>query len=846
MKRVLIACIIGSLWMLTYPLAAEQAAPSAAPAEQPRAAASPPSLLQQDADRAAREEIVRLQEAQWTARKLIADGERLSSQGKYEEASGKLTQALNLLPVAKATEADYHRAVTALAHCQIQLAEAALKAGDRAKARQLAEKTLERDPSNRAAEAIIVKVKRGESRQATAQVHPPAEVPPDETPDFLSKKTQIRKLFREGKILLNSGQFDAAEQRFQQVLIIDPYNEDAHVLLGDTNKQRAQIAEVGADMARGRRLREVTESWIPSIGREIKVPGKVSERGPLPGAPTASLKITQKLNTIIIPEINLRDAVITDVIRFLGEQSQKLDPEKEGVNFVLQLGQEEASATVAPVAPVPPPTDEVAPGGVVPPPVPVTAPAGAEIPGVRKITLSLRQIPLIEALKYVTSVAVLKYRIEPSAVLILPKDAPEGALITRTYPVAPGAISKVVAAPTATTLGGERTGAGTAGVQKGFEQTDVKAFFAEAGVPFPTGSSLVYNDRISTVIVRNTPENLEIFERILSTLNVIPSQVEIEAKFVDINQNDLDDLGFKWQVGRKVTGDFDLQGGSPAEGFPPGTPASTPSSYNLTSGLRDSSAIGVSAIDALLSGSTAAAGAGQIGTIRGILTDPQFQVVIQALSQKHSADVLSAPKITTISGNAAQIKVVQEFIYPTSYAAPQVAESSVTPAIPSDFKTRDVGVLLNVTPSVGADGYTINLTLVPEVSEFLGFLDYSPGNSVAILNSGSNTGGGGGGSSGNITVQNIIKQPLFASRTLTTSVVVWDGQTVVLGGMISDSIQSVNDKVPFLGDIPLLGRLFQSKSSVHNKRNLLIFVTARLIDPAGNLIHKTETATIKP
>jgi general secretion pathway protein D len=69
---------------------------------------------------------------------------------------------------------------------------------------------------------------------------------------------------------------------------------------------------------------------------------------------------------------------------------------------------------------------------------------------------------------------------------------------------------------------------------------------------------------------------------------------------------------------------------------------------------------------------------------------------------------------------------------------------------------------------------------------------------------------------------------------------VWDGQTVVLGGMISESITKIKDEIPVLGDLPLVGRLFQSESTDTQKQNLLIFVTPTIIDPAGNRVHNDE------
>jgi general secretion pathway protein D len=142
-------------------------------------------------------------------------------------------------------------------------------------------------------------------------------------------------------------------------------------------------------------------------------------------------------------------------------------------------------------------------------------------------------------------------------------------------------------------------------------------------------------------------------------------------------------------------------------------------------------------------------------------------------------------------------------------------------------------VVFNVTPFVGADGYTISLTLIPQVTDFLGFIEY--GNSITL----------GLANGGVAQTLNSIKQPLFSTRDIVTSVVIWDGQTVVLGGLIREDVQKIDDKVPFLGDVPLFGRLFRSKTTVRSKRNLLIFVTARLIDPAGNPIHRTEAASLR-
>ncbi|MGV3533288.1 MAG: type II secretion system protein GspD, partial [Chthoniobacteraceae bacterium] len=92
----------------------------------------------------------------------------------------------------------------------------------------------------------------------------------------------------------------------------------------------------------------------------------------------------------------------------------------------------------------------------------------------------------------------------------------------------------------------------------------------------------------------------------------------------------------------------------------------------------------------------------------------------------------------------------------------------------------------------------------------------------------------------NVITPNVINQPIFSTRKVTTSVSVFDGATVVLGGLMREDVQKVEDKIPLLGDIPLIGRLFRSSVDQHLKRNLVIFVSARLINPAGEAVHGEE------
>lgn len=820
------------------PERAPQAAPAPTPAEPTPVAAPapvpptppPPPVAALDPARAeaetiAREELVRREEALLAGQQLLREARVAYVDGNYRLAVERYEAALKTIPVAPVTENDRAAARDGLARSHYRLAEAALDANDIAKARDHAGKVQAIAPDSRMAAALSARIERVAKRKELEAKRPEPAPDPAKAPEFLAKREEIKRLFRQGKLLMNSGQFDEAERAFQQILLIDPYNSDAYVLLDDLNVQRRQLARIGTDRSRNYRLWEVEQRWLPSVSAEVKRAAQ-TEPEAADRDSRARAEMNRKLSNIVIEQISFRDAVITDVVNFLSEESRRKDP--TGVNIVLQLGE---LGVGAPAAPAPAQLPGL-PGEVAVPTMPAPA---VDVGGIPRITVTLFNIPLGEALRLITQAAGLKYRVEPYAIVILPKGAPEEDLVTRSYPVEAGVIRTLIQQPEGQQqergIGAEFVGLEARGARA--ELADVRKLFEDAGVPFPPGSSILFNERASRIIIRNTPANIEIFEDVLAGLNVVPTQVEIEAKFIEISQADLDELGFDWKVGHRIFGSFDTFGGG---GVPFGdVPDLAQGQGNISRGLRDSTVIRGNAIDALL-GLGGAGTRADIGTLRGVLTNPQFELIVRALAQKKGTDLLSAPRITTISGNAAQIRVVQEFIYPTEFEAPQVAENVVSPFTPSGFKTREVGVLLNVTPQVGADNYTINLTLIPEVSEFLGFIDYSPGDTVFQR---------AGGTGDVVRVQNRIQQPLFASRNLTTSVVIWDGHTVVLGGLMREDINKIEDKIPFLGDLPFVGRLFRSKVDSRSKRNLLIFVTANLINPAGNRLYRQETIGLK-
>ena len=615
----------------------------------------------------------------------------------------------------------------------------------------------------------------------------------------------------------------------------------------DEQRYKARTRE--RDSAVAGMMQDVRAAWNPPVRDEIQLPERVVDRGTVMDK-TASQRLQEKMAKIIIPSLEFRQANIHDVVKYLVDASIVGDPEGVGVNIILNLGvpgeggeaSVPAPAPMAPAAGAAPSGDEFDSFFNEPAATPAAA---SPTPGVRTITLNLRRVSLIDAIKYITEVANLKFRVEESVVIITPAGVVSGRVLTRMYPVQPSILDVIVekeeAAPARQ---GDFIEMG--GGSKQMKRGDVKDFFERAGVPFPVGTSITYNPQISQLIVANTAENLDTFERILAQLNVIPSQVEIEARFVEVNQSDLEELGLQWmltdnyeiaqQQGGTIAGSQRIQVNADQNGFTKGLRFFAMD--KTTGAINPASAVSRSPNQTALGG---------ILSVASVLTNPELTVVLQALSQRGHADLLSAPRITTRSGVNAQIQVVKEIIYPTEFEVTQPTVQSqgdlVTPptVTPGAFQTREVGVILNVTPTVGPDGYTIDLTLVPEVAELVDWIQYGSEITLEIprtdadgVQIGTNT----------RTYQFNMPQPIFSSRNVTTSIVIWDNQTVVMGGLIREELVTVEDKIPFLGDIPIIGRLFRTEGQHSRKTNLIIFVTARLVDPAGKPLHKAEARAL--
>lgn len=387
-------------------------------------------------------------------------------------------------------------------------------------------------------------------------------------------------------------------------------------------------------------------------------------------------------------------------------------------------------------------------------------------------------------------------------------------------------------------------------------QTQARNFFAAVGVdlnsnnPANIGKMFVWNDRKGVLMVRSTAQDLDMIDQAIQALNTAPPQVNIKAKFIEITQNDNKALGFNWflgntKIGSSIVGSGGTQpslNGTPSSANPLGTFPGVPA--NLTTGTAATTIIPQSSDGNITPQTALRDTAPTIATVTGILTDPQFRVAIQALEQRDGVDELNAPEVTTESGRQAQMQAVdiETIVTGTSVNTSGGAgvsgvangvNSPIVQQVPTvNYPTSPlpIGPTLDVIPYVSADEFSVQMTLIPSITEFLGY--DNPGQFVpAALVS---------GQTGNASLAAVLPLPHFRLRQVTTSVTVWDSQTVVLGGLMTDTVTKIKDKVPMLGDLPLVGRLFQSQSASKTKKNLMIFVTATIINPDGTRYHSDE------
>lgn len=651
-------------------------------------------------------------------------------------------------------------------------------------------------------------------------------------PDLKEDNAKIARLLAQADNLYRNNKILEAKAKYNEVLTIQNTNGKALRGVKVCNMKLYDAGERRANTTGQRMIAQAANGYVLPI-RPIGDADSKAHIGNTPIAKSVAMsnELTTKLKDIRIPEISISGEHLPDAINLVMDEARVNDPSGEGVNIIciwpedIQVDENgipidtgaydqdsnlnnyrsrnqrnmrnrttnnrrnQRNTTVQAPISLEQQYAMMAMGAM--------PPAGGGMPmggynntteevdendlKYPKIALNLSNATLDEIIERICRQAQLKYKVDSNAVIIAPIFVPIGDMEIKLFPLKREAL-----------------------LSTDFHDPDqLMIFFASHGILFPRGSTIVYDWRSSRLIVKNTAENLDKIEHLIQTqMSMKDVQVKIEAKFIEVTQNDMQELGFDYTLSRTPEGGTNGQ---------------------LEFTQNDS------IMNHLNNGSD------RVFTFERSQNGYKFSGSVYALDWSDSKDVMFAPRVTTLNGETAIIKMVRRIYYPDDYNestqtttqsdyANAQAYSYISPTPSFDGDPTEIGIQLMVKPEVDLKRRTITLRMTPMVRQFIGWSTYEYVLSGSAFPA---------DEFGNQPME-ILREPAFAERLIDTLVTARDGETIVLGGIVRDETSIIEDKVPILGDIPLIGRFFRSNSEDSQKVNMLIFMTCSLVNPDGS------------
>lgn len=336
-----------------------------------------------------------------------------------------------------------------------------------------------------------------------------------------------------------------------------------------------------------------------------------------------------------------------------------------------------------------------------------------------------------------------------------------------------------------------------------------------------------FDSRTNVLIVTDVPTNLYRIRQVVDRLDMKTPQVLIEAKIIETVLTDQEKLGIDWTVKltaagakRPTTFPFTFGGEMPYLGIPtaewnrfmPRPEGDTTVTIDDTTGFVTTTVESEFPIE--MANLTQAWDSpfpvmSADDFTFGVLDFSQFQIVLEFLRSRRDTNILSNPRITTLNNKNAEILVGEIIGIPTFERNSETGTIEIT-----GYKDKELGVLLKVTPHINAKG-DIAVELLPEISSLLGYdvLDSARG----------------------------LRAPRFSTRKANTQVMVRNTQTIMIGGLIKDNLVDVEKKVPFLGDIPVLDKIFSKTEKQDEKTELIIFMTVHILTGEGDVSASTAS-----
>ena len=294
-----------------------------------------------------------------------------------------------------------------------------------------------------------------------------------------------------------------------------------------------------------------------------------------------------------------------------------------------------------------------------------------------------------------------------------------------------------------------------------------------------------FDERTNTIFFRETRSNLDNVRKLLVTIDKPTKQVMIEARLVEVTANPQQSYGIDWSgtVGSASSGKTFSYGSrqrdqqSKAERLP----------QAILLWATPTTPISLGSFGKLIPGQFA------------ILTVPQMSATLRLLNEDNDAEFLANPRVVTADNLQAKIEINRAQPVPQLNFNEQTAT-----AVFGGFQDKKFGNTLIVTPSINKDNF-VTMKVKPEISNKVGDSTF-------------------------VFAGATVSSPIIDTRTLESNVLIRSGDTLAIGGLLQDEVAKAHNKVPFIGDVPVLGYLFQNHLNVRIKRNLSVFVTPTIID----------------
>ena len=794
---------------------------------------------QTDGTALATQETARRQQAMRDAMQKVQEARTAYTEGRYGVAVDCYRAALKVVPKAPASEKQVKFINDSLADALVAKAMDYRKVGRTDEAVAFLKEAMEVSPGHKFAANEL------------AKTQDPAYTNPALTPRHVGNVEEVSRLLNLAYGYYDLGNFDKAEETFNAVLQIDAYNTAAQRGKEMVQNRRMNYYKSARDSFRAKALTDVDKQWEESTPENVSV-GKVTtgEAGAVIHQDIETENsIAAALKEMVLPQIVFEDATIKDVVETLQGQIARFTAQgvtaSRNINVVTDFG-------------------------------PADSPAYKAIME-KRVTLDLSNVSVASLLDVLDRQLGIKHYITPLGVELSFSGRDFGPMVERVYTLPPHFFDVKGEGSDDEEDEEDDDFSSSSGIR--VTRLNPVQALKSMGISFPEGARARYDSANRVLTVRNTAFNHEEIEELISVPAETQKAVVLNIIAMEIDETDLNELGFEWMfnfnIGPKA---LFATGGETANyadfaAMPTGyIDVNFPKTgFSATEGLRSgSSVITADNVDELVrtgrSGSYSAAMGARgkapgIFSFRGVWGAGDVSMLMRGAAQKKGTDILTNPRLLLTPGREEQVVFanVDELYIPEAYAEPDIyGEMSsdggdiedndwqrqgnvalAQPAHPSEFSrfavTEDgvggVGSVVQVhSAEIEADGQFVTLALTVTLNELEGFVNW--GEPIVYVTSHE-------GTIQTITLtDNKVLQPIFKRNMENTKITVGSGSVLVIGGLKEAKTVKYEDKLPVLGDLPMVGRLFRSSGEEQVRKAFLMFVKVDIVDPTGQKVNE--------